>query len=186
MEKSAIRNPKSKILKALFAEAKKLGISQETLREDIAPGLIGKRLSNASSQEVARVLVYIHNRHGIPDADIVGTRSAVSPRYESSRRGLLQEVADLARQRFGDDFVRPLNALCERFKVEGYRSMRVTQAKAVKATLIRLQREDPRNVHRKDAEGAKEGVCRDTEHRVLIFHKGRKGFYNQLGEMDKL
>ena len=62
-------NPKSKILKALFSEAKKLGIDQETLREDVAPGVIGKRLSAASSGEVARVLVYIHNKHGIPDVE---------------------------------------------------------------------------------------------------------------------
>jgi len=180
-------NPKSKILKALFSEAKKLGIDQETLREDVAPGVIGKRLSAASSAEVARVLVYIHNRHGVlgnPKSEIRNPKL----QYESSRRGLLQEIADLAKQRFGEDYVRPLNALCERFKVEGYRSMRVSQAKAVKATLIRLQREDPRDIHRKDAEGAKgDPVCgRDTEHRVLTFQKGRKGFLNQLGEMDKL
>ena len=172
---------KYKILKALFAEAKKLGISQETLREDIAPGVINKRLRECSPQEVARVLVYIHNRHGVPDCRDTEHRVPTGGngiRYESSRRGLLQEVSDLAKQRFGEDFVRPLNALCERFKVEGYRSMRVSQAKAVKATLIRLQREDPR---------VDESTRTDTAHRVptIKFQKGRKGFLNQLGEMDR-
>ena len=149
--KSKIQSPiqsgtKSKILKALFAEAKKLGIDQETLRDTIAPAVVNKRLSQASPQEVARVLVHIHNKHGIPETGNSKheTQNSKLKRYESSRRGLLDEVADLARQRFGADFVRPLNALCERFGVEGYRSMRVSQAKAVKAALIRLQREDPR------------------------------------------
>ena len=172
-----MNNPKAKILKALFAEAKKLGIDQETLREDITPGVISKRLSEASPQEVARVLVYIHNRHGISDAP--PPTPSRGGQYESSRRGLLQEVADLAKQRFGNDFVRPLNALCERFRVEGYRSMRVSQAKAVKATLIRLQREDPRDIHRKDAEVAEE---KQNPEKVIKFQKGRKGFFNQLGE----
>lgn len=162
-----------------------MGISQETLREDIAPGLLGRRLSQCTAGEAIRVLVYIHNRHGVPEAlsPAGGGLGGGIKQYESSRRGLLQEVADLAKQRFGEDFVRPLNALCERFKIEGYRSMRVSQAKAVKATLIRLQREDPRDIHRKDAEGAKEN--QKTE-KVLTFQKGRKGFLNQLGEMDRL
>ena len=159
-----------------------MGISQETLREDIAPGLLNKRLSKCSPQEVAKVLVYVHNKHGIAETTDY-TDYTEKKRYEPSRKGLLQEVADLAKQRFGEDFVRPLNSLCERFKVEGYRSMRVSQAKAVKATLIRLQREDPRDIHRKDAEGAKEN--QKTE-KVLTFQKGRKGFLNQLGEMDRL
>ena len=182
MNKSKFQNPKSKILKALFAEAKKLGIDQEILREDIAPGLIGKRLSRASSQEVAKVLVYIHNRHGVPDGENPKSeiRNPKWMQYESSRRGLLQEIADLAKQRFGEDFVRPLNALCERFKVEGYRSMRVSQAKAVKAALIRLQKEDPRQGNPKSE------IQNPKSEKVLTFQKGRKGFLNQLGEMDKL
>mgnify|MGYP001567645045 CR=1 FL=1 len=136
-----MRNPKAKILKALFSEAKKLGIDQETLREDVAPGVINKRLSAATPQEVARVLVYIHNRHGIPETrnSKHETQNPKLKRYESSRAGLLEEVKDLAVARFGQDFVRPLNALCERFRVEGYRSMRVSQAKAVKATLAEMR-----------------------------------------------
>ena len=183
------------MLQALFAEAKKLGISQETLREDVAPGVINKRLSAATSQEVARVLVYIHNRHGIPDgenpkSEIVRlsahdeVRSPIQSgtkfkRYESSRAGLLEEIRDLAIARFGEDFVRPLNALCERFGVEGYRSMRVSQAKAVKATLIRLQREDPRNVRAENLQPLQPETLntkQETQNsKIIIFQKGRVG-----------
>ncbi len=177
-----MKNPKATILKALFSEAKKLGIDQETLRDDIAPAVINKRLSAASSAEVARVLVYIHNRHGVPENPKSEIRNP-KLQYESSRRGLLQEVADLAKQRFGDDFVRPLNALCEKFKVEGYRSMRVSQAKAVKATLIRLQREDPRAINPKSETL---NTKQETQNeKVITFQKGRKGFFNQLGERDR-
>lgn len=191
-----MQNTKSKILKALFAEAKKLGIDQETLRDDIAPGVINKRLSSASPQEIAKVLVYIHNRHGAPDAPPPAPSKGgeLSPaggglgggkkRYESSRAGLLEEIKDLAIARFGQDFIRPLNALCDRFKVEGYRSLRVNQAKAVKQTLIRLQRDDPRNA------GADVRVenLQPLQPKTggITFHKGRKGFLNQLGELDRL
>lgn len=139
-----MRNGKYAILKALFSEAKRLGIDQETLRDDITHAVIGKRLSAATPQEITRVLIYIHKLHGIPETGNRKLATGNQKRYESSRAGLLQEIKDLAIARFGQDFIRPLNALCDRFRVEGYRSLRVNQAKAVKATLIRLQREDPR------------------------------------------
>ena len=111
-------------------------------------------------------------------------------KYESSRAGLIAEVRDLAIARFGTDFIRPLNALCERFKVEGFRSLRVNQAKAVKATLIRLQREDPRiPPPLSPSEGGQvspAGGGAGGGKKILIFQKGRKGFLNQLGEMDRL
>ncbi len=106
-----MQNTKYKILKALFTEAAKLGIDQETLRETIAPAVINKRLSMAAPQEVARVLVHIHNKHGIPETTDY-TDYTEKKRYEPSRKGLLLEVADLAKQRFGEDYVRPHNALC--------------------------------------------------------------------------
>ena len=188
-----MRNPKAKMLQALFAEAKKLGIDQETLREDVAPGVIKKRLSAATSQEVAQVLVYIHTRHGIPDAPppTPSRGGQISPagggagggsagggfkRYESSRAGLLEEIRDLAIARFGEDYALPLNAFCARFgETDGFRRMRVNQMKIVKQRLKELQQEDPRNIHRKDAEGAE----KDKE-KIITFQKGRKGFCNQL------
>lgn len=212
-----MQNPKSKILKALFAEAKKLGIDQEALREDITPGLTGKRLSKCSAQEVARVLVYIHNRHGIgeetrgdgqetrdgitdhsaagafdagsdnPMDNRHGIRGAENPksvRYESSRSGLLQEIADLAKQRFGDDYASPLNAFCARFgETDGFRRMRISQMKRVKQRLQELQKEDPRLPPPAPSEGGEvspAGGGSGGGKKVIMFQKGRKGFYDQL------
>ena len=200
---------KYKILKALFSEAKRLGIDQETLREDVAPGVINKRLSAATPQEVARVLVYIHNRHGIPEPTPNPSQEGNNPkseiqnpklRYESSRAGLLEEIRDLAIARFGEDYALPLNAFCARFgETDGFRRMRVSQMKRVKQRLKELQQEDPRNIHRKDAEGAEENPSPDPvgdetlntkqetqNSKVITFQKGRKGFYNQLGENGRL
>lgn len=176
-----MRNGKHAILKALFSEAKRLGIDQETLRDDIAHAVIHKRLSKATPQEIAKVLVYIHKLHGIvenPIPDWIGDeiRNPKWKRYESSRDGLLQEIKDLAIARFGQDFIRPLNALCERFRVEGYRSLRVNQAKAVKQTLLRLQREDPRHPSLSPSGGGDGG----GKEKVITFYKHTKGVINQL------
>ena len=179
------------MLQALFAEAKKLGIGQETLREDIPPGLTGKRLSKCSPQEVARVLVYIHNRHGIPEPTPNPSQEGNNPksefqnpksRYESSRSGLLEEIRDLAIARFGEDYALPLNAFCARFgETDGFRKMRVNQMKRVKQRLKELQREDPRGENPKpETLNTKQETLNS---KVIIFQKGRKGFLNQLGEM---
>ena len=148
------KNVKYSLLKALFAEAAKLGIDQETLREDIAPGIIGKRLSKAKVWEVSRVLDHIHGRHTPHNPPVNGGRPASSPftggieggrkRYESSRAGLLEEIKDLAVTRFGQDYIVPLNNLCARFgESDGYRKMRVAGLKELKRRLKELQRDDP-------------------------------------------
>lgn len=46
-------------LAQLFAEATKRGIDHGALRDEIAPAQIGKRLSNASEVEIARLILYI-------------------------------------------------------------------------------------------------------------------------------
>ena len=210
MNKSKFRSPiqsgaKSRILKALFAEATKLGISQEILREDIAPGVIGKRLSKCSSQEVARVLVHIHNRHGIPEPTpnpsqegnppasksplLGGDKGVGRIQYESSRAGLLEEIRDLAIARFGDDYASPLNAFCARFgEPDGFRKMRVNQMKIIKQRLKELQREDPRGENLKSGSGILPDITTGKDAcptKVIQFQKGRKGFFNQLWEMDR-
>lgn len=131
-----MKNGKHRLLKALFAEANKLGIDQETLREDIVPGVIGKRLSKASPQEVARVLDYLKGKDTRSD-----TQNSKWRRYESSRAGLIQEIIDIAKERFGEDYARPLNAFCAKFgEADGFRKMRVSQMKAVKQRLKELNR----------------------------------------------
>lgn len=142
------KNGKHALLKALFAEAVKLGIDQEILREDIAPGVIGKRLSKASPQEVAKVLDYIHGRDTMPRVRTGDTEHRVPTgnkfRYESSRAGLLEEIKDLAIARFGQDYIVPLNNLCARFgESDGYRKMRVSALKELKRRLKELNRDDP-------------------------------------------
>jgi Bacteriophage Mu, GemA protein len=62
---------------------------------------------------------------------------------ESSIDGLRREVLQLAKERYGDNFERPLKALCRRFNVDDYSSMDVSHAKAIKETLERLQAEGP-------------------------------------------
>ncbi|MDN3515342.1 MAG: hypothetical protein NG747_13220 [Candidatus Brocadia sp.] len=147
----ANKNTKHLVLKALFAEAAKYGISQETLREDIAPGVIGKRLSKAKVQEVARVLDHIRELHSRDTEHRVPASTPLPPaiggqwkRYESSRAGLLKEISDLAIMRFGQEFIVPLNNLCARFgESDGYRKMRVSALKELKRRLKELQRDDP-------------------------------------------
>lgn len=196
MEKQIARY---KIIKALFAEAKKLGINQETLRDDITPGVINKRLSVATPQEIAKVLIYIHNRHGVPDAPPPAPSKGgdLSPaggglgggmRYESSRAGLLEEIRDLAIARFGEDYALPLNAFCARFgETDGFRKMRVNQMKIIKQRLKELQREDPRGnpppAPQVDQASLPDSIItgRDAcSTKVITFQKGRKGFFDQL------
>lgn len=125
---------RQKLLAALFSEAAKLGIDQKTLREDIAPGVTGKRLSESNTQEIFRVVEYVTGKKWLYR----------KPKYESSRNGLLQEIKDLAIKRFGEDFVNPLNKLCARFgESDGYRKMKIAGLKELKRRIIELQRTDP-------------------------------------------
>ena len=127
-----------KVLKAIFSEAARLGIPQESLREDIPQSLIGRRLSQATAGELIRVLEHVKGNSKSE------ARNPKWQRYESSRDGLLKEVVDLARARFGEDFIVPLNNLCARFgESDGYRKMRIAALKELKRRLKELQRDDP-------------------------------------------
>lgn len=53
------KKERNRLLSALFAEAAKRGIDAERLRDEIAPGRIGKRLSEASAKEIYEVGVHI-------------------------------------------------------------------------------------------------------------------------------
>lgn len=137
-----MRNPRTKILDEqdrrrrllarLFVEAADKGIDEGDLRDVVAPGLIQKRLSEASPKEIYQVLEHI-----------AGKRKATKPRYESSLDGLRREVADLARERFGEEFERPLNAFCRKFGIGHYRWLNVACAKVVRERLKELQAEGP-------------------------------------------
>lgn len=165
MGKAKTINPKFEILKAIFAEAKRQGIPQETVREDIAPGVIGKRLSQARPQEAARVLDHIRTL-AAPPPQSPSKGGQLSPRsteltpksgggsrgwkYTSSRAGLLEEVKDIAIARFGQDYIVPLNNLCARFgEGDGYHKMRVSALKELKRRLKELNQSDPWEVNHK-------------------------------------
>lgn len=137
MMETTQKSGRHRILKALFAEAERLGVSQESLRDDISQGVIGRRLSQATAGELIRVLEHIRVIHAVP----LVTRK----RYESSRQGLIEEIRDIARERFGEDYAAPLNAFCARFgEPDGFRKMRVSQMKVVKQRLLELQKTDSR------------------------------------------
>ncbi len=62
---------------------------------------------------------------------------------ESSIEGLRHEVIRLAKERYGEDFEKPLAALCEKLHIDDYTRMDVRHAKAIKETLLRLEAEGP-------------------------------------------
>jgi hypothetical protein len=76
---------------------------------------------------------------------------------ESSIEGLRHEVIQLAKERYGEDFERPLAALCRRFEIDDYRSMDIRHAKALKETLLRMEAEGPYTGEKK-RQGRKKGV----------------------------
>lgn len=68
---------------------------------------------------------------------------------ESSIEGLRLEVVEIAMERYGENFERPLAALCRKLNIEDYRSMDVRHGKALKDALLRLQAEGPYSAGRK-------------------------------------
>ena len=143
--------PKEKLLAALFAEAKKVGVEQETLRNEVAPAVITKRLSKASAQEVLRVIEHVTGsgqgsgvRGQQNRAPITGHRPQ---KYESSKAGLLQELEDVARERWGEGFAKSLNAFvnANREIQTHYKMMGVAGVKALKERIKALNLKDRGN-----------------------------------------
>ncbi len=62
---------------------------------------------------------------------------------EASIEGLRREVIQLAKERYGEDYEKPLIALCRKLRIDDYATMDVRHAKAVKETLLRLENEGP-------------------------------------------
>jgi len=77
---------------------------------------------------------------------ITGKKKA-GKKYESSRRGLIREVEDLARERYGEGWEEPLNALCRRFGTYRYQWLDVAHAKEVKKRLRIMQEIGPYTGH---------------------------------------
>lgn len=136
---------KTKILAALFAEAKKLGIEQDTLRNEIAPAVIKKRLSMATGQEILRVIQHITG-----SGQGSGARGQLKrpQKYESSKAGLIQELEDAARARWGEGFAKSLNAFvnANRETQTHYKFLSVTSLKAIKERIKEMNRKDRNEV----------------------------------------
>ncbi len=64
-----------------------------------------------------------------------------TPKYPSSLQGLKANICDLARDRFGESWELPLNNFCRRFGIERWQWLDVSHGRAVKAALMRLERE---------------------------------------------
>ena len=62
--------------------------------------------------------------------------------YASSTQGLREEICDLAKARWGEEWERSLNNLCKRFGVDNWRWLNVNHAKAVKQRLMTWEAED--------------------------------------------
>jgi len=137
-------NKRAKILSALFSKAAKMGIDADVLRDDIAPQVIKKRLSEASGAEIARVLDHVTGFDNPPQSPF----SKGGFNYDSSRDGLLEEMKDAARARWGEHFEGPLNAFINshrRRAVTHYRFLRIAELKEFKNRLKNLNRTDPWN-----------------------------------------
>lgn len=118
------------MLGALFCAAAERGISQEQLRDEIAPGLIGRRLSAADERQIADVLRHI-------TGPAVRSQRSEKFKYASSMQGLRQEIQDLAKLRWGEAWSGSLNNLCRKFGVDHYNFLDIRHAKEIKKWLNR-------------------------------------------------
>lgn len=63
-------------------------------------------------------------------------------KYESSIKGLREEICDLARARWGASWELPLNNFCRRFGIQRWQWLDVSHGRAVMAALRRMQEAD--------------------------------------------
>jgi hypothetical protein len=109
--------------------------------------LFGKRSSKDLTREEASFLIdRLVNMGGeiswVPNhGSRRGRIPAMRFHEESSVEGLRNEVLQIARERYGENFEKPLAALCKKLHIEDFRSMDVRHGKALKKTLLRLQAE---------------------------------------------
>lgn len=128
------KEPRQRLLQALFAKARQYGIESDELRERIAPSVIGKRLSEASSKDLFKVLVHVTKIY----------MQSGYQKFESSRKGLLLELEAAARARWGEEFKKPLLAFINSHKgaYTHYRFMEVAELKAFKDRIKDLNKSD--------------------------------------------
>jgi Bacteriophage Mu, GemA protein len=112
-------------------------------------GLFGKESSrDLSNAEASRLIDQLLKMGGeIMPAQKRGSHVQRIPAVKfdepGSLEGLRHEVIQLAKERYGEEFEKPLAALCRKLHINDYTSMDVRHAKAVKETLLRLRSEGP-------------------------------------------
>lgn len=104
-------------------------------------GWFGRQSSADLTREEASLLIERLVRMGGVITSV--RKRGVRLHEESSIEGLRREVVQIARERYGEDFEKPLKALCARLNIPDYRSMDVRHGKVLKETLLRLQTEGP-------------------------------------------
>ncbi len=153
-----VRNDKQeaarkRLLAALFVKAGNHGIEADELREDIAPAVIGKRISKASPRELVKLLDHVTKLYHRPAATPPESPlargglkgGAPEPKYyPSSRPGLVEELTDAARARWGEDFEKPLNEFVNHNRPvrTHYKFLGVAALKAVKERIKEMNAED--------------------------------------------
>ena len=148
-------NRQKQIIHVLEHQLIEKGLLDDEGYHSLLMGRFGKRSSRDLTREEASLLIEELIRMGGVTS---GQPKRISPRRrlkaggfreESSVGGLRLEVVDIARERYGKDFEKPLAALCRKLNVEDYRSMDVRHGKALKDALLRLQAEGPYRPGRK-------------------------------------
>ncbi|WKZ32942.1 MAG: hypothetical protein QY316_00620 [Thermodesulfobacteriota bacterium] len=128
--------PRQRLLQSLFAKARQYGIESDELRERIAPSVIGKRLSEASSKELFKVLDHVTKIY----------MQSGYQKFDSSKTGLLLELEAAARARWGEEFKKPLLAFINSHGLKGaythYRFMKVAELKAFKERIKELNKKE--------------------------------------------
>lgn len=135
----ARKDTKNSLLKALFSRARAVGIDSDELRDVIAPAVISKRLSEATPREVMRVLDHITTPLSPPLKG--GNKRGV---YPASRDGLIDELKDASRERWGQKYEKPLNAFINshRKTATHYRFLPTGTLKQIKERIKELNAEE--------------------------------------------
>jgi hypothetical protein len=118
-------------------------------------GWFGKASSKELTSEEASFLIHqLVRMGGVITESPEQHRRIPTHRFdeESSVEGLRHEVLQLAKERYGEDFEKPLAALCRKLHIDDYNKMDVRHAKAIKEALIRLETEGPYQAKKKRSE----------------------------------
>lgn len=141
-------NKQKQIIHILEHQLIQKGLLDDEGYHRLLVGRFGKQSSRDLTREEASSLIEQLLRMGgvisrQPKRISRRRRQAGGFHEESSVEGLRLEVMEIARKRYGEDFERPLAALCRKLNVEDYRSMDVRHGKALKDALLRLEAEGP-------------------------------------------